>query len=262
MKATRTLGVLLAAALLAAGCGDGDEERGLDGIEPPTFPVEEESTSTTSAVGATSEPTTTVAVGPDTGSAPTATDDAAVTTVPPVPGGGLGEDEPVTESVSFDDPVGDATPGVGNDEPPPWTDLAGATMDRRGNAYRLTVRLGGEAPERSDGSATMNIASFYDVDGDGAIDYEIWVNLGPDGWGAAWYDNRDQGDAAFGPDSNVTVSPKGHTVELLFPDVMLGAPKRFRFSLASEYGELSTLGSSFARRDDAPDDDQAVAFPG
>jgi hypothetical protein len=105
----------------------------------------------------------------------------------------------------------------------------------------------------------MNIASFYDVDGDGRIDFEIWVNLGEGGWGPVWYDDQD--NAAIGEDSNVTVEVEGDQLQLLFPDVMLDRPARLRFSIASEYGPMATIGTDLARRDDAPDDDRAVAFP-
>jgi hypothetical protein len=237
--------------LVATACSGDDDDPGLGAIETPTFAEDDASGSTTTTpervVGTPSTvvegSTTTVAADRDPGTTTTTTADVR------------------TESVSFDDPVGDATPGVGTGTPPAWTDLAGASLDRRGNAYRLAIRLGGDrAPARSDGTSTMNIASFYDVDGDGSIDFEIWANLGPEGWGAAWYDEEER--AAFGEDSNVTVLVEDNEVVLLFPDVMLGTPDRFRFSLASEYGELSTIGSSFARRDDAPDGDRAVAFPG
>jgi hypothetical protein len=35
----------------------------------------------------------------------------------------------------------------------------------------------------------------------------------------------------------------------------------FRWSMASEYGGYGILGTAQTARDDAPDDDQAVAFP-
>lgn len=240
-------------AMLTTACGGGEAERGLDELGTPSFtPVEEpevesgSSTPTSGPQGSPQSPTATTEVG---GSADdgAATDESPGATVP-------------LERVEFTDPVGDATPGVGSGAPPPWTDLAGGSLERRADAYRLIVRLGGDAPTRAPGSETMNIASFYDVDGDGSIDYEIWVNLGPDGWGPVWYD--DQGNAAPGEDSNVTVEIEGDEVRLVFPGVMLASPDRLRFSIASEYGELTTIGSSFARRDDAPDDDQAVSFPG
>lgn len=239
-------------ALLTA-CGGGEAERGLDELGTPSFtPADEadpkpETSAPTSGLQGSPQPTTATS-----GTGGTASD-GATTEVSP------GATVPL-ERVDFTDPVGDATPGVGSGTPPPWTDLAGGSLERRADAYRLIVRLGGDAPTRAPGSETMNIASFYDVDGDGSIDYEIWVNLGPDGWGPVWYD--DQGNAAPGEDSNVTVEIEGDEVRLVFPGVMLASPDRLRFSIASEYGELTTIGSSFARRDDAPDDDQAVSFPG
>lgn len=160
--------------------------------------------------------------------------------------------------MAFDDPVGDATAGVGTGTAA-WTDLAGGSLERQGHAYRLIVRLGGAPPARSDGGATMNIASYYDVDGDGSVDFEIWANLGPNGWAPVWYD--DAGHAAAGARTNVTVKVTGSEVRLLFPDVLIDAPTRLRFSLASEYGSLATLGTDAARRDDAPDGDRAVSFP-
>jgi hypothetical protein len=234
---------IVVAAAACGGDGDGrDAQEGLGPLEAPTFPDDEG--------GST-----------DTGSTVESTDDPAGSTTTAVDGGG-----PVTttgaapaESVSFDDPVGDATRGTGISQPPSWTDLAGGELERQGNAYRLTIRLGGTAPETQSGSNTMNIASFYDTDGDGRIDYEIWVNLGPDGWGPVWYDDQDH--AAPGEDSNVTVVVDGDELRLLFPDVMLDAPDRLRFSIASEYGPLTSIGTDLARRDDAPDDDRAVSFP-
>lgn len=261
MRRSPTAHLLCAAALLAGACGGDDVERGLDPLDTPTFSAEDDGavTDTGSDPGAADD-----ADGPAAGTAdadrgaeaghgapsgPDATTPGGATTTAPVP----------LERVDFSDPVGDATPGVGTSTPPQWTDLAGGSLERRGNAYRLTIRLGGDAPARATGAETMNIASFYDVDGDGAVEFEIWVNLGPDGWGPVWYDDQD--NAAPGESSNVTVEIDGDEVQLLFPDVMLDAPDRLRFSIASEYGELSTIGSSFARRDDAPDGDRAVAFP-
>ncbi len=250
----RTLAVCLVSVLVATGCGDDDDdERGLEPIDTPTFSDEPSDTTLETATDAGGSTDGTTA---DTDES---TDTVDGTTSPPDGDAPETTTTLVTERVSFDDPVGDATPGVGTTRPPAWTDLAGGALQRRGNAYQLDIRLAGEAPPRAPGTETMNIASFFDVDGDGAVEYEIWVNLGPDGWGPVWYDDR--GNAAPGADSNVTVEVAGDTVSLLFPDVLLDAPERLRFSLASEYGDIATIGSSFARRDDAPDDDRAVSFP-
>jgi hypothetical protein len=253
----KLLALALAGMALAGGCSRGGSSEGGDesssggGIETPTFRADTRDgvgSMTTSADGAlpsTSTPggsTATTAGGAQAGS----------TTSTPGQTAQL-------QSVSFDDPVGDATPGIGATRPPAWTDLAGGALDRQGNAFRLTIRLGGEAPKAAPGAETMNIATFFDVDGDGAIDYELWVNLGRNGWGPTWYD--DKGNAAPGERSNVTVVVEGAEVRLLFPDVMLGSPPRLRFSVASEYGPLSSIGSNAARRDDAPDNDRAISFP-
>lgn len=238
--------------MVAACSSDDHDERGLEGMGTPQFEPD------TTAEGATSTQPAAVEGGPATSSptsaapgeesAETTTTVAAVEASPSAP----------KEMVSFDDPVGDAVGGLDQD-PPKWADLAGATLERQGNAYRLTVRLGDTAPETAPGAATMNVATFFDVDGDGGIDHELWVNLGDAGWGPTWW----TGDRARpGEASNVTVSVEGDELRMLFPDVMLDQPERLRFSVASEYGALDVIGSDFAHRDDAPDGDRAVEFPG
>lgn len=254
---THRIAALVVAALVAAACGD-DDDPGLDAIDTPTFEPAEDGTTeepTSSGDGASGSGDDGGAA--DGGDAP-ATFDGGDDGATAGDGGGAPADAPV-QRVAFDDPVGDATPGVGTSQPPRWSDLAGGALERKGNAFRLDIVLGDTAPTTSNGQETFNVASFFDVDGDGAVEYEIWVNLGPDGWLPVWYD--DQGNAAPGEESNVTVELDGPSVVLVFPDVILDAPDRLRFSLASEYGDLGVIGSSYARRDDAPDGDRAVSFP-
>ena len=247
--------VVITLAVAAAACGDDDDPAGLGPIDTPTF----DGAGDTDEVGVT---TSTIDAGDpiEPGAAPA---DGSTTTAPTgvadTGGGGTTGERPPVESVAFDDPVGDATPGVGPQPPPSWTDLAGGSLERQGDAYRLTIRLGGDAPATASGAQTMNVATFFDIDGDNGIEHELWVNLGADGWGPVWYDER--GGAIPGEASNVTVVVDGDEVRLLFPDVMIDRPDRLRFSMASEYGELAQIGSSFARRDDAPDGDRAVSFP-
>ncbi len=253
MSRSALTALFVTAALVAGGCSGGDDERGLEPLQTPTFAPEataDGSASTTTSDAGSGGSTTTV---PVTASGPGVSADAGSTTTTTT------AVAPPVERVRVDDPDDDAVGGVDQD-PPAWTDLAGVELIRQGNAYSLRVQLaGGEAPETSDGESTMNIASFFDVDGDGSVDYEIWANLGPDGWGGSWFD--DQGHGSFGEDSNVSIEVDGDEVVVLFPDVMLGQADRFRFSVASEYGELSALGSGFTRRDDVPDNDEAVSFP-
>ena len=255
LQAAGVLALVLAAAACGGGSDDeaGDDAGGRGGLTTPTFADEEdtagsESTTSTTARGSAGATTTTSGAAsstPDGGSAPsTSAGGAADSTI---------------EQVSFDDPVGDATRQASLATPPPWTDLAGGSLERDGNAYRLTIRLGGPAPKTAPGSETMNIATFFDTDGDAGVERELWVNLGRNGWGPVWYD--DEGNAAPGERSNVNVVVEGDTVRLLFPDVMLRKAPRLRFSIASEYGPITTIGTSQARRDDAPDGNRAVSFP-
>ena len=258
-RGRRWLALGLACGVLGVGCSTGGsssdeveaDANGRDGgLETPTFAEGEAGVVVSTSIGeASSETTTTAPAGSAASTSTIAGAAAAVTTSSTLR----------TVSVGFDDPIGDATSGIGTSAPPPWSDLAGASLERRGNAYRLNVRLGGEAPHKAPGQETMNIASYYDTDGDGVVDRELWVNVGPNGWGPTWYD--DQGNAFPGESSNTKVVVKGNEVQLLFPDVMLDSPDRLRFSVASEYGPLSTIGTGSARRDDAPDGDRAVSFP-
>ncbi|HEU5083435.1 MAG TPA: hypothetical protein VFU14_08855 [Acidimicrobiales bacterium] len=245
-------------AISAVACSSGEEERGLEALDTPAFAPEEAAAAASSTVPASTSndapitaPTTTT---------PGATADT-VAAAPPGGGDAGGSAAPPDRQVaSFDDPVGDATGGL-DEDPPAWTDLAGARLVRNGDAYGLSVRLGGgTVPQRAPAGRTMNVATFFDADGDGTVDFEIWANLGPEGWGAAYYDNTDR-TGGFGEESNVTVVLRDQSLELIFPDILLDRAERFRFSLASEYGGLDVLGSDYARRDDAPDGGQAVAFP-
>lgn len=256
MRRAAALAALVAAS--AVGCSSGEEDHGLEALDTPAFAPEEAAAAASSTV-----PATAGGEAPAPASVPSSPGGPAGT-VPPAPPNGAESDggapPPDHRVVAFDDPVGDATGGL-DDEPPAWTDLAGARLVRNGDAYGLSVRLGGGAvPQRAPAGRTMNVATFFDADGDGTVDYEIWANLGPDGWGAAYYDNTDR-TGGFGEDSNVTVVVRDQSLELLFPDVLLDRAERFRFSLASEYGGLDVLGSDYARRDDAPGGGQAVVFP-
>lgn len=254
MRRAAALAALVAVSAVA--CSSGDEERGLEALDTPAFAPDEAAAATSSTVPAavgTEAPTT---------APPASTPAASAGTVPPAPPGGDAAGAaapPDRQVVSFDDPVGDARGGL--DDPPAWADLAGARLVRNGDAYGLSVRLGGgTVPQRAPAGRTMNVATFFDADGDGTVDFEIWANLGPEGWGAAYYDNTDR-TGGFGEESNVTVEVREQSLELIFPDVLLDRAGRFRFSLASEYGSLDVLGSDYAHRDDAPDGGQAVTFP-
>ena len=166
--------------------------------------------------------------------------------------------EPTT-SATITDPVGDRT--FSADPPPPWADLAGATLTRSSAGYELRVRLGGgSAPSTTDANHTMNIASFYDLDGDGTIDYEVWANLADTGWATSWFDDR-TGGAHFNGDSGVTSEVVDDSLVLRFALDHIASAATFRWSLASEWGGYGAIGTDLAARDDAPDNDRPARFP-
>ena len=163
-------------------------------------------------------------------------------------------------SAAITDRLGDLTPSP-VDRPPVWADLAGATLLRRDSGYELRVRLGGDtAPQTVDADHTMNIATFFDVNGDGRIDYEVWANLASGGWGGSYFDNV-RGGGKFLDASGVAVAVEGAEVVLRFPLGHLEAAERFRFALASEWGRYEVLGTAAMARDDVPDNDAAARFP-
>ena len=239
------MGVLVASVVAGAvltGCGSDDEEPQRDdsGLAPTFAPAtddaDEPAPTTTGVIvlGGTD------AVGPDA-------------TAPAVPAG-------PTEAAVVD-PEGDATASPA-DPAPVWSDLIGARLTRSQQGFELRVRLaGGDAPEGSgSGDHTMNVASFYDVDGDGEIDFEVWANLADGGWDTSYFD--DEGGGHFGEESFVDVTTEGDEVVLRFARRHLGDAERFRWSVASEWGRYAAIGTPAMVRDQAPDGDGAADFPG
>lgn len=255
----------LAALLIAASACDRDDSSSSTRKEPltPQFGIDEEAgpaagASTTTSTAAEGRPgaaagsaPTTIAAGTD--GEPASSASAATTGEAPVESGTL--------EASIDDPSSDVTPSP-LDRPPAWADLTGVRLVRSPSGFELRVRLGGPAaPDRApDDAHTMNIASFYDLDGDGGIDTEIWLNVASGGWGATWFDNVGDG-GGFQEGSGVTVGPDGQEVVARFPLSHLGAATRFRWSIASEWGRYETIGTIAAARDDAPDNDNPARFP-
>ena len=246
----------LAVCVAASGAcarGGGKKEGGRS-LLTPKFKPDPEAGGTGSTVATTSttapgESTTTVrgARGSTTTTAAGAGSD----------GGGLALLPP---SATINDKTGDLTTSL--DPPPAYADLVGATLTKRPEGFELRVALGGgSAPSTIDEDHTMNVASFYDVDGDGSIDFEVWANLASTGWGASYFDNKG-GRSTFQQASGVTVGAEGGDVVLRFPLSHLGYAERFRWSIASEWGRYEVLGSPATARDDAPDNDGAARFPG
>lgn len=145
---------------------------------------------------------------------------------------------------------------------PDWADLQSVTIERDGDAMTLSIGLTGGAPDAApDDQHTMNIATFFDVDGDGFLDYEIWANVNDSGWGTAYYDNV-EGRALFADQDGIEVTVRNGRVVMTFDASLVGSAERFRFATSSEYGRYETIGTELMARDDAPDNDQPARFPG
>jgi hypothetical protein len=244
-SARRTVAALLVGGLVA--CGGGTKERERGGLEPTFEPTEDARAPTTTASGATSAPTTIVLGGTDAVPEPGATTTTAAA--------------PTTEA-SISDAAGDATPSP-VDPAPAWSDLLGARLTRSQSGFELRVRLaGGDAPEGS-GSAdhTMNIASFYDVDGDGEIDFDVWANIADGGWSGSYFNNRD-GTGGYDDASQVAIRTEGDEILISFPRSHLADATRFRWSVASEWGRYEAIGTPAMVRDVVPDDGEPAPFDG
>jgi hypothetical protein len=162
---------------------------------------------------------------------------------------------PAVRSSGGDDPIGDRTASA--DPAPAWSDLAGAHLDRGQSSLTIRVRLAGGAAPASAPSTdhSMNIAVFFDVDGDGAVEHELWLNLADDGWYPGVFRPASEGRNEFGSRSGVTTSVDGDEVVAIVPSSALPVSGRFRWSVASEWGRQEVLGTGLAARDDVPDDD-------
>lgn len=161
--------------------------------------------------------------------------------------------------VTITDATGDMTATLGS--PPASADLTAVEVSR--SATEVTVRLtfADTVPTRQhDDSRTTNVASFYDVNGNGVVDYEIWVSLADNGWGTGYVDRRSQ-QSSFGPATGIEVSVDGATLLTRFPVDRIGGASRFRWSAASEWGSYEAMATSTTARDYAPDDG-AAGFPG
>lgn len=167
---------------------------------------------------------------------------------------------PFTGSATVTDDPSDRTATV---EPSPdWADLETVTVERDGDRMQLTIGLTGGAPDAApDDQHTMNIATFFDVDGDGHLDYEIWANVSTSGWGTSYFDNV-EGRALFADEDGIDIEVVDGTVVMTFDASKIASAERFRFATSSEYGRYETIGTELMARDDAPDDDQPAHFPG
>lgn len=165
---------------------------------------------------------------------------------------------PTRATASVTDATGDVEWTL--QRPPEYTDIAAATLTRASDGYTLRVRFAAEVPQRQHDDRTMNVASFFDVTGDGEIDYEIWANLADNGWGPSYRDRRN-GEARFMADSDVQVAARGRSLVFRFPLRHLAGARTFQWATASEWGSYETIATAAAARDYAPDTG-ASSFPG
>lgn len=143
---------------------------------------------------------------------------------------------------------------------PPCADIVGVTLTRRGARIEVRTTFAGAVPATQSGGKGMNVASFYDVDGNGMVDYEVWASLADDGWGTGHLDDR-QNRATFGPSTGIEVTVEGRTLVTTFPPDRIGGAETFRWSAASEWGSYESMAASTSARDYAPDDG-AAQYPG
>lgn len=160
---------------------------------------------------------------------------------------------------AVDDAVGDVTTSV---EPPPdHADLVRTEVMRDVDGFTVRHELHGVAPPDTDDEHTMNIATFFDVDGDGEVDHHVWANLSSSGWGSAYFDER-SGTARYADEDDVEVhvDDEGRVV-VRFPHGHLSDARSFRWSVGSEWGRYEVIGTDAAARDSAPEDHGSVPFP-
>lgn len=227
----------------------------MDALEPTFIPLPSPSTTATPAP---EDPSSGVrSTDPDTGA--TAPDDPDPTTPSASSATPTRTSVPIAEpggSGRLDDSAGDVT-GLTS---PGWADLRSAELARANSGFTLTHEANEAFPEQGHGTNTMNIATFVDIDGDGDIDYEIWANLSPEGWGTSYFDER-EGTARYAADDSVDVEVVDGDVVLRFPASHLAQAPSFRWSIASEYGPYEAIGTDAMARDYLPDDRSGRPFP-
>lgn len=256
-------GAAFAAVMVAGGCSGGGDDLDRSAVPDgdalrPTYPVVEEDDG--QPTGSDAGETETTAAPADDGDAPGPAPPTGSAPGDSAPGdrGAPPQVDAVPTTSSTTDPVGDPTIAVAGDRPP-WADLAGGTLSIAGDGAELRVRLADQVPEAApDDDHTMNVASFFDVDGDGTVDYEIWLNLGDGGWGPGYFGPT---GARYGDDAGVQVTVDADELVVRFPLSHLGGARQLRWSLASEWGRYDAIGTAAMARDDAPDGDRPVSHP-
>lgn len=176
----------------------------------------------------------------------TATGDADAPTARPKPSG------PTSASVS--DPTGDVRGTLTG--APPHADLTGASLTR-GDAFEVRVSFAGAVPQRQTDDRIVQVATFYDLDGDGETDYEVWASLADSGWGTSY---RTPDGARFGEDSGAQARPEGNDLVITFPLTHLRRADSLAWAVGAQWGTLEQVASGTTSKDNAPDGGWA-SFP-
>lgn len=160
--------------------------------------------------------------------------------------------------VRVSDPSGDLSRGL--EGAPAFADIVAVQVDRSGDTVTVHTTFAAAVPTRQTDNKGMNVASFYDVDDNGVIDYEVWASLADNGWGTGHLDRREE-KASFGPSTGIEVTVEGDTLVTRFPVDRIGGAEVFRWSAASEWGSYESMAASTTARDYAPDEG-SVDYPG
>ena len=160
---------------------------------------------------------------------------------------------PLRAAVS--DPTGDVRGTLTG--APAYADLTGAALTRA-DSFEVRVSFAGAVPQRQTDDRIVQVATFYDLDGDGETDYEVWASLADDGWGTSY---RTPDGARFGEDSGARATPEGNDLVITFPLTHLQRAEKMAWAVGAQWGTLEQVASGTTSKDNAPDGGWA-GFPG
>lgn len=150
-------------------------------------------------------------------------------------------------SASVSDPTGDVRGALTG--APPYADLTGATLTR-GDTFEMRVSFAGSVPRRQTDDRIVQVATFFDLDGDGETDYEVWASLADNGWGTSY---RTPDGARYGEGSGARARPEGNDLVITFPLAHLRRAKSMSWAVGAQWGTLEQVASGTTSKDNAPD---------
>ena len=160
---------------------------------------------------------------------------------------------PLRAAVS--DPTGDVRGTLTG--APAYADLTGAALTRA-DSFEVRMSFAGAVPQRQTDDRIVQVATFYDLDGDGETDYEVWASLADNGWGTSY---RTPDGARFGEDSGARAAPEGDDLVITFPLTHLQRAEKMAWAVGAQWGTLEQVASGTTSKDNAPDGGWA-RFPG